>query len=223
MMRETTTRPRTTIAAATMTSDDLRPERMQQAAEHQRAEPLADEEAAGEEGHGRAAGRGRELGRLGLHRVVQHVEGEAGAEHRRGVEPPERRDRERGVAGGGAGRAEQAHPAHAEPAQQRAHAGGVEQAADAEGAEDDAGLDRDRVAAARRGREQQLAHEREQAVEERALEHHRGVQPGRLGVGEDAAVERGERRRRAGVAVPRRRPASASRRRSPRPRRRRRR
>ena len=58
---------------------------MQQAAEHQRPEPDAHEEAAGEESHGRAAGRGRELGRLGLHRVVQHVVGEPGAEHRRGI------------------------------------------------------------------------------------------------------------------------------------------
>ena len=71
------------------------------------------------------------------------------------------------IAGRGARRADQAHPAHAEEAQQRAHAGGVEQATDAEGAEHEPGLDRDDARAGCGGGQQQLAHEGEQAEEER--------------------------------------------------------
>ena len=56
--------------------------------------------------------------------------------------------------------------------------------------------------------DQQLAHEREQAVEQRALEQHRAVQPERLRVGEDPAVERGERAGGGRVAVARPSPAS---------------
>ena len=91
-----------------------RPEAVQQRAEDERAEPLADEEAAGEQRHRRAARRRRELGRLGLHRVVQHVEADAGDEHRQRRQPPGRHEGERGVAGGGQRRADQAHAAHAE-------------------------------------------------------------------------------------------------------------
>ena len=96
--------------------DQRRPraQAVQQRAEDERAEPLADEEAAREERHRRAARRRRELGRLGLHRVVQHVEADAGDEHRQRRQPPARNEGERGVADGGRRRADQAHAAHAE-------------------------------------------------------------------------------------------------------------
>jgi hypothetical protein len=55
------------------------------------------------------------------------------------------------------------------------------------------GLDRDDPQSGRRRRQDKLAHDEEQAVEEGACEKHRAVEPRRLRIGEDAAVERAER------------------------------
>ncbi len=55
------------------------------------------------------------------------------------------------------------------------------------------GLDRDDPRSGRRRRQDKLAHDEEQAVKEGACEKHRAVEPRRLRIGEDAAVERAER------------------------------